>query len=74
LISLGSFDANVCGAANTTNIEIGFSRANKEERMYTWSRRYDDYADVMHAAVMHEYDLPGNNTAEQRDLFLEVSI
>ena len=61
-------------AADTPNIEIGFNRTDKESRMYTWSRRFDAWADLMYSSVVHEYDWPGNDPAKHRDLYLEVNV
>lgn len=50
----------------------GFTREEKEARMYDRSRRYGQVADRVYDAFVHEYDLPGEDMQEQRDLFLEV--
>lgn len=54
------------------NIETGFDRTEKEQRMYNWSRRYKERADLIYASVVHEYDWPGNDYAKNRDLFIEM--
>ena len=61
-------------AVDVPDIGDGWSRAEKEQRMYDWSRRYEQYSDVIYAAITHEYDSPGDIHTEQRDLFLEVCI
>ena len=53
----------------------GWSRETKEDMLFTWTRRFllrDEPADLLLIALKHEYDLPGDNYQEQRDLFLEV--
>ena len=40
--------------------------------MFSRSRRYGNAADAVYDAFLHEYDLPGEDMQEQRDLYLEA--
>ena len=51
----------------------GWTRSRKENEMFLRSRRYNDAADRVYDAMIQEYDLPGNDPQQQRDLFLQVS-
>ena len=40
--------------------------------MLTRSRRYEDAADRVYDAMLQQYDAPGDDPQQQRDLFLQV--
>ena len=56
----------------TAESEDGWTRSRKENEMFSRSRRYNDAADRVYDAMIQEYDLPGNDPQQQRDLFLQV--
>ena len=42
--------------------------------MFTRSRRYEDAADRVYDAMLQQYDAPGDDPQQQRDLFLQVRV